>query len=91
MGVDAFDLAPVAVILFNEKFRRYVAEKQKYQHDNRGWDVGVIISGGNTTVEALSKLFGEKWLHDDDTSDAKARTTAEVSCDGMRRVEDVAG
>ncbi|KAF7164144.1 hypothetical protein CNMCM5623_008834 [Aspergillus felis] len=44
----------LAVCLFNEEFRRLV-EKEAGPD---GWDVGIVFSGGNTTVEAIGKLFG---------------------------------
>ncbi|KOS39709.1 hypothetical protein ACN38_g9453 [Penicillium nordicum] len=47
---------PLAVILFDEEFRQ-IAEKEGGE---KGWDVGVILSGGNTTVEAICRLYGEK-------------------------------
>ncbi|KAH0566503.1 hypothetical protein GP486_000084 [Trichoglossum hirsutum] len=41
---------PVAVVLFNEEFRKLVQEEGP-------WNVGVVLSGGNTTLEAIGKLF----------------------------------
>ena len=46
----------LAVILYNEAFREMVAQKQQ-EGEARAWDVGVVLSGGNMTVEAISKLF----------------------------------
>ncbi|KAJ1705665.1 hypothetical protein NYO67_12172 [Aspergillus flavus] len=45
---------PLAVVLFDEEFRT-IAEKEGGE---KGWDVGVIFSGGNTTVEAIWNLHG---------------------------------
>ncbi|CAG8376805.1 unnamed protein product [Penicillium salamii] len=47
---------PVAVVLFDEEFRRIVER----EGGEEGWDVGVILSGGNTTVEAIQKLYREE-------------------------------
>ncbi|CAG8050940.1 unnamed protein product [Penicillium olsonii] len=47
---------PLAVILFDEDFRK-LAEKEGKE---KGWDVGVVLSGGNTSVEAISRLYGTK-------------------------------
>ncbi|KAJ5245474.1 hypothetical protein N7489_005570 [Penicillium chrysogenum] len=47
---------PFAVILFDEEFRQIVEK----EGGEKGWDVGVILSGGNTTVEAICRLYGEK-------------------------------
>lgn len=45
---------PLAVILFDEEFRQTAAEEGR----EKGWDVGVVLTGGNTTVEAISRLYG---------------------------------
>lgn len=47
---------PLAVALFNEEFRGLV-EKES---GGKGWDVGIVFSGGNTTIESIMKLFGEE-------------------------------
>ncbi|KAG8625125.1 hypothetical protein KVT40_006876 [Elsinoe batatas] len=44
----------VAVALYNEEFREMVEREA----GEEGWDVGVVLTGGNTTVEAIAKLFG---------------------------------
>jgi threonine dehydratase len=46
---------PLAVCLYNEEFRRLVEREA----GEEGWDIGVVFTGGNTTLEALAKLFGE--------------------------------
>ncbi|KKK18968.1 hypothetical protein AOCH_006347 [Aspergillus ochraceoroseus] len=51
--VEPSAVVGLAACLYNEDFRRLV-EKEAPQ----GWDVGVVFSGGNTTVEAIGKLFG---------------------------------
>jgi len=84
--IEPSSAVPVAVVLFNERFRRMVAEKQRKEGSGRPWDVGVVISGGNTTVEGLSKLFAEGW----NGFDAE-RQTGEVGVDGSKVAEDVAG
>lgn len=43
----------LAVVLFNEEFRGLVEREAGVE----GWNVGVVLSGGNTTVEAIAKLF----------------------------------
>ncbi|KAI9036939.1 tryptophan synthase beta subunit-like PLP-dependent enzyme [Aspergillus affinis] len=50
--VEPSAVVGLAVCLFNEDFRRMV---EKEAPD--GWDIGVVFSGGNTTVEAIGKLF----------------------------------
>lgn len=45
---------PVAAVLYNEEFRRLV---QREAGRDGVWNVGVVLSGGNTTLEAMAKLF----------------------------------
>ncbi|KAL4944273.1 hypothetical protein BDV06DRAFT_96680 [Aspergillus oleicola] len=51
--VEPSAVVGLAVCLFNEEFRRLVEREA----GSEGWDVGVVFSGGNTTVEAIGKLF----------------------------------
>ena len=44
---------PLAVVLFNERFRALVRARA----GERPWNVGVVLSGGNTTVDAIGELF----------------------------------
>ncbi|KAI9738181.1 MAG: hypothetical protein M1834_008679 [Cirrosporium novae-zelandiae] len=53
--VEPSSAVPLAVILFNEEFRALVEK----EGGEEGWDVGVILSGGNTSIEAISRLFAE--------------------------------
>ena len=45
----------LATCLYDEEFRK-LAEKEGGEE---GWDVGVVLSGGNTTVEIITKMFAE--------------------------------
>jgi threonine dehydratase len=47
---------PVAVVLFNEEFRRLVQKEVDKVGGDGVWNVGVVLSGGNTTLEALCEL-----------------------------------
>ncbi|KAL4784775.1 tryptophan synthase beta subunit-like PLP-dependent enzyme [Aspergillus varians] len=51
--VEPSAVVGLAVCLYNEEFRRLVEREAP-----DGWDVGIVFSGGNTTVEAIGKLFG---------------------------------
>ncbi|KAJ5511455.1 Tryptophan synthase beta subunit-like PLP-dependent enzymes superfamily [Penicillium expansum] len=51
--VEPSAVVGLAVCLFDENFRRRVEQ----EGGKDGWDVGVVFSGGNTTVEAIAKLF----------------------------------
>ncbi|KAL4915831.1 tryptophan synthase beta subunit-like PLP-dependent enzyme [Aspergillus aurantiobrunneus] len=50
--VEPSAVVGLAVCLYNEEFRRLV-EKESPE----GWDVGIVFSGGNTTVDAIGRLF----------------------------------
>ena len=50
--VEPSGCVPLAVVLFDEDFRKLV-ERESSQ---KGWNLGVILSGGNTTVEDIAKL-----------------------------------
>ncbi|KAF2122494.1 threonine dehydratase catabolic [Lophiotrema nucula] len=51
--VEPSACVPLAVVLYNEDFRKMV----ETQAGDKGWNIGVIFSGGNTTVDAIAKLF----------------------------------
>ncbi|KZZ90024.1 Pyridoxal phosphate-dependent enzyme, beta subunit [Ascosphaera apis ARSEF 7405] len=61
--VEPSAVVGLAVCLFNEEFRRLVAERQRDARqrgelgENEGWDIGIVFSGGNTTVDAIAQLF----------------------------------
>ena len=78
----------LAVVLFNSEFRALCASRQ-IGMEKEGWDVGIVFSGGNTTMKAIAKLFSED--DDDDDGGNAEREAAKVGMDGKRRVEDVAG
>jgi threonine dehydratase len=46
----------LAVALFDEGFRKLV----EVEAGDEGWNVGIVLTGGNTTIDAISKLFGEE-------------------------------
>lgn len=51
--VEPSAVVGLAVCLYNEEFRRLVEEEA----GEEGWNLGILLSGGNTTLEAVSKLF----------------------------------
>jgi len=70
----------VAVALYNEEFRKLV-EKEAGE---KGWNVGIVLTGGNTTVDAIAKLFAP--------SEAQGeRQQGKVGMDGEKVAENVAG
>ncbi|KAH8821102.1 pyridoxal-phosphate dependent enzyme [Xylogone sp. PMI_703] len=51
--VEPSSVVGLATALYNEDFRKLV-EKEAGED---GWDLGIVFSGGNVSMEALSKLF----------------------------------
>ena len=51
--VEPSAVVGLAVCLFDEEFRRRVEQ----EGGEEGWDVAVVFSGGNTTVQAIGELF----------------------------------
>jgi threonine dehydratase len=79
--VEPSAAVPLAVALYDETFRKIVEREAGEQ----GWNVGIVLSGGNTTIEAIGKLFAE-----DDKKKAE-REAAMVGKDGKKVAENVAG
>nr|POE56366.1 putative serine racemase [Quercus suber] len=71
---------PLAVVLYNEEFRRLVEAESGEQ----GWNLGVVLSGGNTTLEAIAKIFGAP-------ESVEERAEGKVTMDGKKVAENVAG
>ena len=70
----------LAVVLYNEEFRKMVQREA----GERGWNVGVVLSGGNTTTDAIAKLFAAPW-------DQEERAESKVGINGEKKVENIAG
>ena len=51
--VEPSAVVGLATALFNEDFRRIV----EWDGGEEGWDLGIVFSGGNVSVEALGKIF----------------------------------
>ncbi|CAG8349163.1 unnamed protein product [Penicillium salamii] len=54
--VEPAAAVPLAVVLYNEEFRGMVEREA----GEKGWDVGIILSGGNVGVGRISDLFARK-------------------------------
>jgi threonine dehydratase len=79
--VEPSAVVGLATVLYNEEFRRMVEREA----GEDGWDIGLVFSGGNTTIEAIVKMFG-------DVSEDKAkREEGIVGADGKKVAENVAG
>ncbi|KAL8942334.1 MAG: hypothetical protein Q9216_001716 [Gyalolechia sp. 2 TL-2023] len=78
--VEPSAVVGLAVCLYDEEFRKMVEE----EGGEEGWDVGVILSGGNTTLEAVSKMFATE-------SKSGERAEAKLGMAGERIAENVAG
>ncbi|ETN41369.1 uncharacterized protein HMPREF1541_03304 [Cyphellophora europaea CBS 101466] len=81
--VEPSGCVALATVLFNEEFRKWIAEQQK---EGEFWDVGVVFSGGNTTMKAVAALFGEE-----KESIPEEREEGKVGKGGERVAENVAG
>lgn len=79
--VEPSAVVGLAVILFNEDFRKTVER----EGGDEGWNIGVVFSGGNTTVEAITKIFEVK------AESAAERAEGKLGRDGARVAENVAG
>lgn len=78
--VEPSAVVGLAVALFDEEFRGLVEQ----EGGEEGWDIGVVFSGGNTTVEAVGKMFA--------VGDVKGqRLEGKLGMDGERMAENVAG
>lgn len=78
--VEPSAVVGLAVALYDEEFRSLVER----EGGEEGWDVGIVLSGGNTTVEAISKMFA--------VSEGKGeRTEGKLGGQGERVAENVAG
>ncbi|RPB13358.1 tryptophan synthase beta subunit-like PLP-dependent enzyme [Morchella conica CCBAS932] len=65
--VEPSGAVPVAVVLggegWKEEVERWAAEEgeeARARRGGRGYNVGVVLSGGNTTIEKIVELFGKK-------------------------------
>jgi len=52
--VEPSAVVGLAVALYDEEFRKMVEREAP-----EGWDVGIVFSGGNTTVEAIARLYAD--------------------------------
>lgn len=78
--VEPSAVVGLAVCLFDERFRALVEREA----ESEGWDVGLVFSGGNVSLEALGVLFeAEKGKGE--------REEGVVGVDGKKEVENVAG
>ena len=79
--VEPSAVVGLAVGLWDEGFRG-VVEREGGEGEGEGWDVGVVLSGGNTTVEAILGIFG---------GEGAERAEGKVGMGGERVAENVAG
>ena len=110
--VEPSAVVGLAVALFDEGFRGVVEREGKggveregkgvVQREGKvddGWDLGVVLSGGNTSVEALASLFGGAGRGTGEGvgkgkgmgMEKEERVEGKVGLDGGREVENVAG
>lgn len=56
--IEPSSAVPLAVVLYDPDFRRWVWEKQQ-KEGGAEWDIAVIFTGGNTTVDAIAEMFAK--------------------------------
>jgi threonine dehydratase len=83
--VEPSGVVALAVVLYNESFRRWVYEKQE-EEGGAAWDIAIVFSGGNTTIEAILGLFGGQA-----TEGEVKRQEGVVGLDGKAVAENVPG
>ncbi|WWC62353.1 uncharacterized protein I303_104949 [Kwoniella dejecticola CBS 10117] len=89
--IEPSGAVPLAVALYNEDFRRWAYEEQQKEGEGgEVWDIAVVLSGGNTTIEAILGIFGsEKEKEKEDVGEQRAEGT--LGLDGKSVVENVVG
>lgn len=59
--IEPSSAVPLAVALYNEDFRAMVEQEA----GEEGWDLGIVFSGGNVSLDALGKLFADGGVGDE--------------------------
>lgn len=80
--VEPSSCVTLAALLFDEEFRGWIVKEQ----GEETWDVGLVLTGGNTTIEAITGMFSDNVEGED-----VQRQEGKVAIDGSRKVENVAG
>ena len=70
----------LATVLYHEGFRQLVEREA----GEEGWNIGIVLSGGNTTMEAIGKLFAVK-------EELAQREEGVLGAKGEKIAENVAG
>lgn len=58
--IEPSSAVPVAVALHNEEFRREMGECWRKKGASGEWNLGIVVSGGNTTVEKIIEIFSPR-------------------------------
>ena len=56
--IEPSSAVPLAVVLYNQEFRRWAMVQQR-QEGVDCWDIGIILSGGNCSIDTLFKLLAK--------------------------------
>lgn len=81
--VEPSAVVPLAVVLYNAEFRHWAREQQR----GEAWDIAVVLSGGNTTIESIIGLYGPSEAQTAGT----ARAESKIDEKGRAAAENVAG
>lgn len=57
--IEPSSAVPVAAALWNEEFKKEW-EERRAEKGGKVWNLGIVISGGNTSIEKIIELFGGK-------------------------------
>lgn len=85
--VEPSAVVGLAVCLYNEDFRALV----EAEAGDEGWDVGIVFSGGNTSVAAIAKMFRVGGEETAAAAAAGERAQGTRGTDGKTVAEDIPG
>lgn len=80
--VEPSSCVGLAALLHDEELREWIVKEQGEEI----WDVGLVLTGGNTTIEAIIGMFGYGG-----EIEKVERQEGKVGMDGSTKVENVAG
>jgi threonine dehydratase len=83
--VEPSAVVGLATVLYNEDFRKMFEGEACKDGRKVGWNIGVVLSGGNTTIEAITKIFANV------AGERAEREEGVLGKQGERVAENVAG
>lgn len=101
--VEPSSCVGLAALLYDEELRDWIVQEQGREKAEQGdvgedviWNVGLVLTGGNTTIEAIVGMFGSANDNTEDskgsrTEDKMEREEGKIGLDGSKEVQNVAG